>query len=180
MGLLVRIFGVVGLILSIGSFQFKKHKHILLIKMASSIAFATQYFLVGPAAYTGAWMDLISAFRNFLFYKFVDKKIPTLPVILVFSVLAIILGLCSWAGWLTLWALIPKLITTVSYGMKNERLLRLITLPSCIFWIVYNCFVGTYEGAISDLLAFSSILIAIYRYDIRGSRKPKEEACGKV
>lgn len=173
MQLLIRIFGLLGLILSVIPFQFKKHKHIVLCKMASSLAFSTQYFLIGPEAYTGAWMDLISALRNYLFYKFVDKKISTLPVILVFLVLVLVLGVYSWAGWITILALIPKLLTTVSYGLKNERMLRLVTLPSCLFWIAYNCFVGSYEAAVSDFLTFASILIAIYRYDIKKSLEKK-------
>ena len=167
MQILIRIFGIFGLIFSIIPFQFKKHKHIVLLKMAASISFSIQYFLIGPAAYTGAWMDLISALRNFLFYKFVDKKISTLPIILIFSGLVLAFGIYSWAGWISLLALIPKILTTVSYGMKNERLLRFITVPSCFFWIAYNCIVGNFEAAISDLLAFISIIIAIYRYDIR-------------
>ena len=173
MQLLIRFFGILGLVLSIIPFQFKKHKHIVLFKMSSSLAFATQYFLIGPSAYTGAWLDLVSALRNYLFYKFVDKKISTLPVILFFSLLVLGLGVYSWAGWFTLLALIPKLLTTVSYGMKNERLLRLITLPSCLFWIAYNCFVGNYEAAISDFLTFISIVIGIYRYDIRKCSKER-------
>lgn len=165
--ILIRIFGIIGLTLSIIPFQFKKHKNIVLLKMASSLAFATQYFLVGPVAYTGAWMDVVSALRNFLFYKLVDKKLPTLPVILVFSAIVIYIAINSWVGWLTLLALIPKLLTTVSYGLKNERFLRMVTLPSCLFWIAYNCIVGTYEAAISDFLTFVSIAIAIWRFDIK-------------
>lgn len=167
MQILIRIFGILGLILSIIPFQFKKHKHIVLIKMASCLAFATQYFCVGPVAYTGAWMDVVSALRNFLFYKLVDKKLPTLPVILVFSAIVIYIAINSWVGWLTLLALIPKLLTTVSYGLKNERFLRMVTLPSCLFWIAYNCIVGTYEAAISDFMTFASIAIAIWRFDIK-------------
>ena len=167
MQMLIRLLGVLGLVLSIIPFQFKKHKHIVLFKMASSLTFSLQYFLLGPAAYTGAWMDLVSAMRNFLFYKFVDKKISTLPVILFFSAIVLIIGVYSWVGWLTLLALIPKLLTTVSYGMKNERILRFITLPSCLFWIAYNCIVGNFEAAVSDFLTLVSIVIAVYRYDIR-------------
>lgn len=173
MQLLIRLLGVFGLILSIIPFQFKKHKHIVLFKMASCLTFSTQYFLLGPSAYTGAWMDLISALRNFLFYKFVDKKISTLPIIMIFSALVLFIGVYSWVGWLTLLALIPKLLTTVSYGLKNERMLRFITLPSCLFWIAYNCIVGNFEAAISDFLTFVSILIAIYRYDIRSCHNEK-------
>ncbi len=171
MQILVRIFGILGLILSVIPFQFKKHKHIVSCKMASSLAFSAQYFLLGPTAYTGAWLDLVSALRNFLFYKFVEKKISTLPLIIFFSGLVLFLGIHSWAGAVTLLALIPKLLTSVSYGMRNEKLLRLITLPSCIFWIAYNCIVGGYEAAFSDLLSFVSILVAIYRYDILPKRQ---------
>ena len=173
MPLLIRILGIVGLILCIIPFQFKKHKHIVLCKMSSSIVFSIQYFLLGPDAYTGAWLDLISALRNYLFYKFVDKKLSTLPVILFFLTLVLGLGIYSWAGWITLLALIPKVITTISYGMKNERLLRLITLPSCFFWIAYNCIVGSYEASVADALTLLSIIVAIYRYDIKDRLRDK-------
>jgi len=143
--------------------------------MASSLSFATQYFLIGPVAYTGAWMDLISALRNYLFYKFVDKKISTLPVILIFSAMVLFLGITTWAGWVSLLAIIPKILTTVSYGMSNERILRAITLPSCLFWVAYNCIVGSYEAAAGDLLTLASIIIAIYKFDIRDARRAKEE-----
>lgn len=174
MQILVRIFGLLGLILSAIPFQFKKHKQIVLCKMVSCLMFSSQYFLIGPVAYTGAWMDLISAFRNFLFYKFVDKKLPTLPIILVFSALVLWLGINSWEGWISLLAIIPKILTTISYGMKNERILRAITLPSCLFWVAYNCIVGSYEAAVGDLLTFASIIIAIYKFDIRDVRRMKE------
>ena len=163
----IRLFGLAGLVLSIIPFQFKKHKNIVRCKMFSSLAFAMQYFLVGPVAYTGALMDVISALRNYLFYKLVDKKISTLPVIVVFSLMVVLIGVFSWAGWITLLAVIPKLLTSVSYGMKNEKHLRLLTFPSCLFWIAYNLIVGTYEAAVSDFLTLMSILIAIVRFDIK-------------
>ncbi|MBE7035883.1 MAG: YgjV family protein [Ruminococcaceae bacterium] len=178
MEILVRIFGIIGLILCIIPFQFKKHKHIVLCKMVSEISFAVQYFLLGgfmgvAGAFTGAWIDLVSGLRNFLFYKFVEKKWSTTPVIIVFSVVVIVLGVTSWSGWLSLLPILAKLLTTVSYGMKNERLLRLITLPSCILWVAYNCYIGTWEAAIADCLALISILIAMYKFDYK-KKAPSE------
>lgn len=169
MQILIRALGITALILGIIPFQFKKHKHIVLCKMVSEGLFACQYFLLG--AYSGAWMDLVSGLRNFLFYKLVQKKKSTLPVILAFSALIITLGVLSWDGFITLLPLAAKLLTTVSYGMKNERLLRVITLPSCLFWIAYNILVGGWEAMITDLLSLGSILIAIWKFDL----KKKEE-----
>ncbi len=173
MPVLIRSVGIIALVLCIIPFQFKRHKNIVLCKMASEILFAVQYFLIGPEAYTGAWLDLLSGGRNFLFYKLVEKKKSTLPVILVFSALMIGLGVYSWSGWLSLLPILAKVITTVSYGMKNERLLRFITLPSCVLWVIYNITVGGWEAMIGDTLSLVSILIAIYKFDVRGAREEK-------
>ncbi len=171
MPILIRLLGIAALILCIIPFQFKRHKHIVLCKMVSEILFAVQYFLIGPEAYTGAWLDLLSGGRNFLFYKLVEKKKSTLPVIIAFSALMIALGVYSWSGWISLLPIVAKVISTVSYGMKNERLLRYITLPSCILWVIYNITVGGWEAMVGDMLSLASILIAIYKFDIRGARK---------
>lgn len=165
MPIAIRVLGITALILGVIPFQFKKHKQIVLCKMVSETLFAIQYFLLG--AFTGAWMDLISGLRNFLFYKFVEKKRSTLPVILIFSLFILMIGVLTWAGPISLLPLIAKLLTTVSYGMKKERLLRFITLPSCLFWIAYNSLVGGWEAMIADMLSLGSILIAIYKFDLR-------------
>ncbi len=170
MWILVRVLGIAGLITSIIPFQFKRHKHIVLCKMLSTFCFATQYFALG--AYTAAWMDLVSSLRNYLFYWSVDRKKSTVPVMIAFSLLLCTITATTWAGPLSLIPLLAKVISTVSYGMKNERLLRFITLPSCILWVFYNCTVGGYEAAAGDMLTFISVIIAIYKFDIR---KPKEE-----
>ncbi|MBQ2695818.1 MAG: YgjV family protein [Clostridia bacterium] len=179
MSILVRILGIAGLITGVIPFQFKRHKHIVLCKGLSTVFFATQYFVLGgyfrvPGAYTGAWMDLVSSTRNYLFYKFVEKKWSTLPVILFFCLLLVTITAFSWGGWFSLLPLIAKLLSTVSYGMKNERLLRLITFPSCILWVIYNCIVGSYEAAVGDGLSFLSIMIAIYKFDIRKPKTAKQ------
>ena len=166
--ILIRLFGILGLILSIIPFQFKKHKHIVLIKMCSELSFAVQYMLLG--AWTGALLDLVSGLRNFLFYKFVEKKRSTLPVIIAFCALVVGLGISSWAGPISLLPVLAKVITTVSYGMKNERLLRLITIPSCFLWISYNALAGSVEGIICDSITLVSIFIAVYKFDIKKLR----------
>lgn len=173
MQLLIRILGIIALILCVIPFQFKKHKHIVLCKMASELMFAVQYFLMGPHAYTGACLDLISGGRNFLFYKLVEKKKSTLPVIILFSAFMMVLGGITWAGWLSLLPVCAKVLSTVSYGMKNEKLLRFITLPSCILWIIYNITVGGWEAMISDALSLISIVIAIWKFDIRPKTAPQ-------
>ncbi len=164
----IRFFGVVGLALCVLSFQFKKHKGIMIVKTCSELCFAVQYILLG--AWTGALLDGVSILRNSLFAWNVEKKRSTLPVIIAFGMLVIVLGISSWAGPISILPVAAKLISTVSYGMKKERILRLIALPSCILWVIYNLTIGGFEAAISDTLTFASILVAIYKFDIKKPR----------
>ena len=117
MNLAIRILGILALLTSVLSFQFKRHKPIVLCKMVSELMFALQYFLMG--AYTGCLLDLISGGRNFLFYKCVEKKRSTLPLIIAFSLLVVVLAVLSWDGPISLLPMAAKVLTTVSYGMKR-------------------------------------------------------------
>jgi len=162
----------VALAISIIAFQFKKHGQIVFCKMASEFIFSIQYVLLG--AWTAAVLDFISTIRNLLFCKLVKKNISTLPVILVFSCFVIATGVFTYDGLASLLPIASKLLTTVSYGMKNEKLLRIITLPSCVFWIIYNVTVGSIAGVLTDSLALVSLLIAMYKFDIKNQSVPTE------
>ena len=166
MALAAQIIGFLGLFLSIVAFQFKKHQNIVLLKLSSELVFSIQYILLG--AWTGAVLDFISVIRNFLFYKFVKKDISTTPVIIIFGLFVVITGIVTFDGFISLLPIGSKLLTTVSYGMKKEKWLRLITLPSCILWIIYNLFVGSWAAALTDAITLISILIAIFKFDCKG------------
>ena len=170
MNFLIQLIGFVGLATSILAFQFKKHRGIVLCKMSSELIFALQYILLG--AWTAAVLDGLSVIRNSLYTYFVKRGRSTLPVIIGFGLFVVVTGIVTFDGWLSLLPIAAKLLTTISYGMKNEKLLRFITLPSCIMWSIYNLQVGSLGGALGDTLTLISLLIGIYKFDIK-----KEKAC---
>ena len=170
MDFLIQLIGFVGLATSILAFQFKKHRGIVLCKMSSELIFALQYILLG--AWTAAVLDGLSVIRNSLYTYFVKRGRSTLPVIIGFGLFVVVTGIVTFDGWLSLLPIAAKLLTTISYGMKNEKLLRFITLPSCIMWSIYNLQVGSLGGALGDTLTLISLLIGIYKFDIK-----KEKAC---
>ena len=163
--IIIQGIGFLALASSLISFQFKKHGQIMFFRTASELIFAVQYILLG--AWTAAIMDGISVVRNSLYTQLVKKNRSTTPVIIIFCIFVVITGLVAFDGIISLLPIISKLLTTVSYGMKNERWLRLITLPSCIFWIIYNVFVGSAAGVMADSMTLVSLLIAMYKFDIK-------------
>ena len=163
--ILIRIFGIFGLMSGVLSFQFKNHKSIMLAKVFSEAAYCVQYTLLG--AHTAALISVVSVVRNYLFRRQVQRHKSSVGLIAVFSAVVVVTCMISWDGYLSLLVLVAKLISTVSYGMSNPKHLRLITFPSCFLWITYNIIVGSWEAMIGDSLSAISILIAIYKFDIR-------------
>ena len=167
--IVIQAIGFLGLLVNILAFQFKKHNHIVYGKMTSELLFSIQYIFLG--AWTAAVLDFISVIRNLIFCRLVKKNRSTTPVIIGFGLFVIATGIFTFDGPGSLLPIAAKLLTTVSYGMKNERLLRFITLPSCIMWAIYNLAVGSIAGAVADSLTLGSLLIAIYKYDIKKQTK---------
>ncbi len=163
--IVTQLIGFLALIAGVISFQFKSHKNIMICKSSSEFLFTVQYALLG--AWTAVVLSLISVFRNLLFRKLVKEKRSTRPAILAFGGMVLATGVFTYDGFLTLLPIASKLLSTISYGMKQERWLRLIAIPSSVFWIIYNVAVGSIAGALTDGLTLVSIFVAIYKYDIR-------------
>lgn len=165
----VQLIGFFGLAAGVLAFQFKKHNHIVLSKMTSELIFSLQYLLLG--AWTAALLDFTSAIRNLLFCAMVKKGRSTKWLIYIFGAFVVVVGILTFNGPVSIMLIVAKLLTTISYGMKNERLLRFITLPSCVFWCVYNLYVGSLGGAIGDITTLASLLVAVCKFDLHFPRK---------
>ena len=165
MAFITQLIGFFGLGMSVGAFQFKKHGQIIFCKIISALCFSLHYALLG--AWSGAVLELISAVRDVLFRRQVKRNVSTLPTIIGFGIFVIVTGVIAYDGWLSLLPVACKLLTTVSYGMKNEKWLRRITMPSSFLWIVYNFSVHSISGMVTDCLNLVSILIAMYKFDFK-------------
>ena len=165
----VQLIGFIGLAIGVLAFQFKQHRQIVLCKMTSELVFSLQYLLLG--AWTAALLDFTSAARNLLFCTLVKRGRSTKPLIYVFGAFVVVVGILTFDGPISLMLIAAKLLTTISYGMKNERLLRYITLPSCALWSVYNLYIGSLGGAIGDSLTLISLVTAMYKFDIPHQKK---------
>jgi len=65
------------------------------------------------------------------------------------------------------------ILSTVGFWVKNPKYTRLIYLPSSPCWLIYNVVNLSIAGVLTEIFASSSLLIAIFRFDIL----KKEKAC---
>ena len=164
------IAGIGGVALYLLCFQLKSAKKILACRLFSSILYVTQYLLL--FAFVGAAMDAAACVTNALAYK---KDAPFIkkykaPIILFTNVGIIVVGLLLYENVFSILAIAGVLFESISGWMKNEKLIRIMSLFAVPCWLVYNVISGAYGSAVGSVLALISIVSALIRY----SRKDKE------
>lgn len=121
---------------------------------------------------------LIGAVRSFVFYFKKDNNWVNNPLVLCFFLLvAVISGYLTRNGWISLFAVIGVSFATLSHWQKDTQKLRIVFLPSTLFWFIYNILVGSYAGLINESIMFAATTGSIIRENIRkkGDRNGKQK-----
>ncbi len=167
--IVAQIFGFGGLALNGFSFQQKKRKDILSFQIGAAVLFIIHYILLG--AYTGAALNFLGMLRSVVFINS-DKKWAKSPVwLVIFIAVFSIASIFTWVDWYSFLPATAMILTTISYWLKNETKIRLVTFPSSPCWLIYNILTGSFAGIITECVVMTSLIIAIVRYDILKKRK---------
>ena len=190
---IAQILGLFGIIINLSSLQFNKHYQILILRTTGTVFFVIQYLLL--KAYVGMVMDLVGILRNVIFTILVAKKKSTKFAIIFFSFLTVISGLItiilSWNDttiqlteiWkinfglttiftvvLSVLSIIAKLISTISFGINNPHVIRLLNIPAASCWLLYNMLNFSLTGAINECFSIGSSIVGEIRF-----KKPKSK-----
>lgn len=162
--------GFGGAALNFLSFQQNKRSRIIGFQIVAALLFITHYiflgFTSGEDAFTGAALNFIGLTRSIVFINN-DKKWAKSPVwLVIFIIVSAIAGVLTWEDWYSFLPSTAMILTTVSYWMKDETKIRLITFPSSPCWLIFNIITGSVAGVVTECIVMSSLIIAIVRYDI--------------
>ena len=162
--LAAQIIGFLGTITIVIGMQQKKYDHIVLCKIGNEFFAAVHYLLLG--GYTGMLVNFASIFANGTYWYRIKKGKSTLPFQIAFAIVFVTLGALSWQGFISLFVIAAKLFSSVSLGIKNPRVIRILNLMSNPCWLTYNIFMQSLVAIISDSLVIGSVVIAVIRLDI--------------
>jgi hypothetical protein len=168
---LIQIVGFIGLLFLVLSFQQKSRKNILILMALGQLIFMVHFILLG--AWTAAGMNIVGTVRTLVFRSREEKKWASWkywPV--VFILLFATAGLLARESWLGVLPVIAMTIETTGLWLKNVKRLRFINLFPHPFWFTYNLIKGSWAGVVCEIFVFSSIIVAIIRYDILGIKSP--------
>ncbi len=159
-----QLIGVGGLIMAIISFQQNVPKRMVICQLIANTLFTVHFFMLG--AVTGAAINLMSALRSVI-YAQTDKKWATHPAwSIVFIIIPIIIGICSWEGFKSLFPVLAAICFTISFRMKTSKMVRLVSFPASPLWIIYNVINKSYPGILTELYVMTSIIVGMIRFDI--------------
>ncbi|MCL2518209.1 MAG: YgjV family protein [Oscillospiraceae bacterium] len=162
--------GLIGMALVFIAFQQNDKRKILWINAVAGLVFALHFIFL--RAYTGMGMNLMEIPRNLIFARITDKRRQRIWTA-GFIVAILTLGLITCGK--NLFLFLPAIamsIATVVFSLQNPRYIRFFSLPVSVFWMTYNIIVFSVAGILTESFCFTSIIIAIIRFDIL--KKPTE------
>lgn len=170
MNVFAQIVGILAILFFALSPQQKTKKKVLIFQAFSSVLYAIQYILLG--AFSAAATNTIGLIKNLVFYSYTkeDKDIPVLALV-IYSAIIIVSGILTFNGILSVFPIILSLFYAYGVWQSNLKIYRGISVIGAIAWIIYNFAVGAYVSVIGNAFQLFSAIIAVWRLDVKKSRK---------
>ncbi len=162
---IAQALGVIALVIAILSFQQNAQKKIVTLQMISSVFFCIHFCMLG--ATLGGLLNGIGIVRAAIFRNRDRKWASHIGWFFLFCILFCLVGILSWDGPISLLPILSMILTTIAFWIKNPGIVRAVSAPASPLWFVYNWFYASYPGMLTEAFVFSSILAAVYRYDIK-------------
>ena len=172
--MLGQIFSILGMILTIVSFQMKTRKQILLMQTAGSGLFLLSYIFL--ESWAAVYLNIVFLVRNIVFYFSKDKKWAQHKIWLAVLLVAVVAaGSVGFRSWVDILPIIGSVFGTVAMYMTSENMLRLLKLGDSPCWLIYNCTVPSWGGVICEVFNITSIAVGLIRYKKEGFGTKKED-----
>ena len=157
-----QIIGVIILVITVISIQFKTKEKILMCQIIANILVAVQYFLLN--ALTGTVVAVINVVRCIIFYYYKKKnKKPSIIFLTIFIIVAIVLGILTWQNGFSIIPIIATMVFTYGLWQDNVKVTRICTAITAGNWTIYNVIVKAFTGALQSVAECFSAIIAIWR-----------------
>lgn len=171
--IIAQVFGILGIIASVCSMQFKNRKHIFLALLLLNLFSALNFVFLGTfaSAYI-CFFAILEMLINHLFER-KNKPVPVY-IVAIYIAVNIALGALSFSGWLDLIPIVCALIFCATLLTKKEQNIRKLMIGNQTLWLGFDLAVGAYMFSISNVLTIISTAIALYRYRQKPSKKPKK------
>ena len=158
--IVAQIIGLIAFVVSLIAYHKKDKKTILNNMITSNILNLIHYLLLG--AFSGCITKLLAIFRDyFIILKEKNKKLSNSVYLIVFILLYIIATIFTYNDILSILPLVAAIIYIIFIWNGNEVIIKKIAFFCYFLWLIYNIFVLSIAGIVSNIISIISTLIAI-------------------
>ena len=156
----IQIIGIVAWLLLILSYYRKDTNQILVFQIVGTVLYCLHYGLLG--AWSGLFICAFETIFDFGYYK-TDKDeyiyMASIPI-------RIIGGLFGFQSFIDILPITASL--TDGYTLtKKKKVVVFGAVISYTMWVIYDVFVGSYSGALTDgMIVLSNLSILLFGYNI--------------
>lgn len=162
MNILAQAFGIGAIVSLFSVYQQTERNKFITAKLCADVFWVIHYLLLGGIA--GMIPNFIGIFRELVFMNRENKKWASKvfwPIL--FILCGWVIGIYTLKSALNILPIAASTLVTVSLWIKNPRLTKLITIPVCTAFIIYDFHVGSFIGIINESLSICSIIISFIK-----------------
>lgn len=161
--IIAQAFGVLGMISSICSMQFKKRRSILAALFCLNLFAALSMIFLGSLSAT--YISFLAVIEILINHFFESRKKPVPGFVVgLYALATIAIGIATYAAPTDLIAIACAFIFCITILAKKEQDIRKLTLVNQSLWLIFNVFVGAYALVCSNTLTIISTALALLRY----------------
>lgn len=163
--ILAQILGLGGVYMLFSLYQQKERNKLLFRKLCADVLWGVHYIFLG--AYAGAIPNLVGIARETIFMHSDKKWAKSLLWPVLFIAVSWTLTIISWKSAISFLPMCASTLVTISLWVKSPKFTRLLSVPVCISFIIYDVFAGSYAGIINESISLVSIVISFFKNDFR-------------
>ncbi len=162
MKIIAQIFGLAAMASLLLIYQQKSRKKIIIAKLSADICWVAHYLCLGGIA--GMIPNAIGIFRELVFINRKDKAWANKMIWpILFIAINFGLGITTFHSLYNILPITASAFVTVSLWIDNPKITKLITIPVCIAFMIYDFYVKSYIGIINESLSILSIIISFIK-----------------
>ncbi len=157
---IAQTIGISAFIISLIAYHRDKKEKILFSMVISNILNLLHYILLG--AFSGCITKIIAIFRDIIIInKRKNKILSSKIILLIFLMIYILAGILTYNDIWSIFPILAAIIYLIPIWNGNELTVKKAAFLCYFFWLIYNIFVFSISGIISNIVSIISTFIAI-------------------
>lgn len=158
-----QIIGILSFIISLVAYHRKKKKNIFQTMIIANVLDILHYLFLG--AYSGCITKIMALIRNeIIIVKEKNQKLNNNIILIILFIAYLIAGIITYNN---IYSILPILAATIYLYFVwngNELKVKKVAFYCYFLWLLYNIFVFSIAGILSNVISIFSTFIAIKNY----------------